>query len=89
MMESYIAVLTKGICQSEENGSFLSKDFDTRKAYLAGSIKGKKKKKDAKKKQKPIPTITKPQAKDSLTLECYFLFPHVFIYMIFVSCAGR
>uniref|UniRef100_A0A8D2G9N0 DENN domain containing 10 n=1 Tax=Theropithecus gelada TaxID=9565 RepID=A0A8D2G9N0_THEGE len=40
MMESYIAVLTKGICQSEENGSFLSKDFDVRKAYLAGSIKG-------------------------------------------------
>ncbi|XP_073858984.1 DENN domain-containing protein 10 isoform X7 [Macaca fascicularis] len=39
MMESYIAVLTKGICQSEENGSFLSKDFDVRKAYLAGSIK--------------------------------------------------
>uniref|UniRef100_A0A8C6C669 DENN domain containing 10 n=3 Tax=Monodontidae TaxID=9747 RepID=A0A8C6C669_MONMO len=39
MMESYIAVLTKGICQSEENGSFHSKDFDARKAYLAGSIK--------------------------------------------------
>ncbi|KAB0405762.1 hypothetical protein E2I00_001603 [Balaenoptera physalus] len=39
MMESYIAVLTKGMCQSEENGSFLSKDFDARKAYLAGSIK--------------------------------------------------
>ncbi|XP_028937047.2 DENN domain-containing protein 10 isoform X2 [Ornithorhynchus anatinus] len=39
MMESYIAVLTKGICQSEENGSFLSRDFDARKAYLAGSIK--------------------------------------------------
>ena len=62
MMESYIAVLTKGICQSEENGSFLSKDFDARKAYLAGSIKGKKR---CKKKQKSIPT-TKPQAKDSL-----------------------
>lgn len=44
MMESYIAVLTKGMCQSEENGSFLSKDFDVRKAYLAGSVKGKKKK---------------------------------------------
>lgn len=42
MMESYIAVLTKGICQSEENGSFLSRDFDGRKAYLAGSIKGEK-----------------------------------------------
>uniref|UniRef100_A0A8C5RUD0 UDENN domain-containing protein n=1 Tax=Laticauda laticaudata TaxID=8630 RepID=A0A8C5RUD0_LATLA len=39
MMESYISVLTKGICQSEENGSFLSKDFDIRKAYLAGSVK--------------------------------------------------
>ncbi|XP_006880212.1 PREDICTED: protein FAM45A, partial [Elephantulus edwardii] len=39
MMESYIGVLTKGTCQSEENGSFSSKDFDARKAYLAGSIK--------------------------------------------------
>ncbi|XP_065408443.1 DENN domain-containing protein 10 isoform X6 [Chrysemys picta bellii] len=38
MMESYIAVLTKGICQSEENGSFLSKDFDARKAYLADIV---------------------------------------------------
>lgn len=46
MMESYIAVLTKGICQSEENGSFFSRDFDSRKAYLAGSIKGKKERKD-------------------------------------------
>ncbi|KAL4829137.1 hypothetical protein H8958_021336 [Nasalis larvatus] len=39
MMESYVAVLTKRICQSEENGSFLSKDFDVPKAYLGGSIK--------------------------------------------------
>ncbi|XP_022052026.2 DENN domain-containing protein 10 isoform X2 [Acanthochromis polyacanthus] len=39
MMEAYIAVLTKGICQSDENGSFLIKDHDVRKAYLAGSIK--------------------------------------------------
>ena len=41
MMEGYIAVLTKGICQSDENGSFLIKDYDVRKAYSAGSIKGK------------------------------------------------
>ncbi|XP_016334531.1 protein FAM45A-like, partial [Sinocyclocheilus anshuiensis] len=39
MMECYIAVLTKGICQSDENGSFLIKDYDVRKAYLAGSLK--------------------------------------------------
>ncbi|XP_046885880.1 DENN domain-containing protein 10 isoform X2 [Hypomesus transpacificus] len=39
MMEGYIAVLTKGICQSDENGSFLIKDYDVRKAYSAGSIK--------------------------------------------------
>lgn len=39
-MEAYVTVLTKGLCQSDENGSFLSKDYDIRKAYLAGSIKG-------------------------------------------------
>lgn len=39
MMESYIAVLTKGICQSDENGSFLIRNYDVRKAYLAGSVK--------------------------------------------------
>lgn len=42
MMEAYVTVLTKGICQSDENGSFLIKDYDVRKAYLAGSVKGKK-----------------------------------------------
>ncbi|XP_037540606.1 DENN domain-containing protein 10 [Nematolebias whitei] len=39
MMEAYITVLTKGICQSDENGSFLIKDYDVQTAYLAGSIK--------------------------------------------------
>ncbi|XP_028324489.1 DENN domain-containing protein 10 isoform X2 [Gouania willdenowi] len=39
MMEAYITVLTKGVCQSDENGSFVIKDYDVRKAYLAGSIK--------------------------------------------------
>lgn len=37
--EGYISVLTNGICQSEENGSFFTKDYDAKKAYLAGSIK--------------------------------------------------
>lgn len=41
MMEAYVTVLTKGICESDENGSFLIKDYDVRKAYLAGSLKGK------------------------------------------------
>ena len=90
MMESYIAVLTKGICQSEENGSFLSKDFDARKAYLAGSIKGKKKKKKRCKKETKIhPNNNKTPGQGQSALDCYFLFPHIFIYMIFVSCAGR
>lgn len=40
MMEAYVTVLTKGICQSDENGSFLIKDYDVRKAYLAASLKG-------------------------------------------------
>lgn len=44
MMEAYVTVLTKGMCQSDENGSFLIKDYDVRKAYLAGSVKGKKSK---------------------------------------------
>lgn len=39
MMEGYISVLTKGICQSDENGSFLIKDYDVRNAYLSGSVK--------------------------------------------------
>lgn len=70
MMESYIAVLTKGICQSEENGSFLSKDFDVRKAYLAGSIKGKKKTETHP--RLIHPTTTKPQAKDSHSVALCF-----------------
>ncbi|XP_029466369.1 protein FAM45A isoform X2 [Rhinatrema bivittatum] len=39
LMEGYMAVFTKGACLSEESGSFLTKDYDIRKAYLAGSIK--------------------------------------------------
>ncbi|XP_004077568.1 protein FAM45A [Oryzias latipes] len=39
MMEAYITVLTKGVCPSDENGPFLIKDYDVRKAYLTGSVK--------------------------------------------------
>lgn len=40
MMEAYVTVLTQGVCHSDENGSFLIQDYDVRKAYLAGSVKG-------------------------------------------------
>ncbi|KAM4636128.1 DENN domain-containing protein 10 [Discoglossus pictus] len=39
MMESYVSVLTKGACRSEENGMFLCRDYDQRKAFLSSSIK--------------------------------------------------
>ncbi|XP_043911911.1 DENN domain-containing protein 10 [Protopterus annectens] len=39
IMEGYIAVLTKGICQSEDNGAFLIRDYDAKKAFLIGSIR--------------------------------------------------
>ncbi|KAM9325298.1 DENN domain-containing protein 10 [Gastrophryne carolinensis] len=39
MMESYIAALTKGACPNVDNGSFLCRDYDQRKAYLSGSVK--------------------------------------------------
>ncbi|XP_053548645.1 DENN domain-containing protein 10 isoform X2 [Bombina bombina] len=39
MMESYISVLTKGACRSEENGMFLCRDYDQRKAFLSSSVK--------------------------------------------------
>ena len=91
MMESYIAVLTKGICQGEENGSFLSKDFGARKAYLAGSIKGKKKRKEC----KPIPgdfslttaEILKPRTICQSTL--IFHLSTYIICMIFIFCTGE
>ncbi|KAM4704524.1 DENN domain-containing protein 10 [Rhinophrynus dorsalis] len=39
MMESYISVLTKGACRSEENGTFLCRDYDQRKSFLSSCIR--------------------------------------------------
>lgn len=83
MMESYIAVLTKGICQSEENGSFLSKDFDAQKAYLAGSIKGKQTNKKPATTNKNLSEMIPSQqqncpARDSLSVDSVFPSFHIF-----------
>ncbi|KAG8435817.1 hypothetical protein GDO86_013672 [Hymenochirus boettgeri] len=40
MMESYLSVLTKGACSNEENGTFLCRDYDQRRAFLSSSVKG-------------------------------------------------
>ncbi|XP_070541116.1 DENN domain-containing protein 10-like [Ptychodera flava] len=39
LLESYLAVLTKGSCPSEDNGTFAVKEYDVRKAYVASPIK--------------------------------------------------
>ncbi|XP_053306289.1 DENN domain-containing protein 10 isoform X2 [Spea bombifrons] len=39
MLESYISVLTRGSCRSEDNGTFLCRDYEQRAAFLSGSIK--------------------------------------------------
>ncbi|KAG8435816.1 hypothetical protein GDO86_013672 [Hymenochirus boettgeri] len=39
MMESYLSVLTKGACSNEENGTFLCRDYDQRRAFLSSSVK--------------------------------------------------
>ncbi|XP_071792834.1 DENN domain-containing protein 10-like [Asterias amurensis] len=39
LLEHYLSVITKGSCQSENNGMFQVRDFDLRKAYAAASIK--------------------------------------------------
>ena len=40
LLEQYLSVLTKGSCQSEDNGTFLVQEFDEKRAYAGGSIKG-------------------------------------------------
>ncbi|CAI9620842.1 unnamed protein product [Staurois parvus] len=39
MVETYISVFTKGTCQSKDNGTFLCRDYDQRKAFMSGSVK--------------------------------------------------
>ena len=41
MLENYLSVVTKGMCNGEENGTFVMKNFDNQQAYVAASIKGK------------------------------------------------
>ncbi|XP_072177389.1 DENN domain-containing protein 10-like [Diadema setosum] len=39
ILQSYLAVVTKGMCPSEDNGTFVVQDFEAKKAYAAGSVK--------------------------------------------------
>ncbi|XP_072033845.1 DENN domain-containing protein 10-like [Amphiura filiformis] len=39
LLEQYLSVVTKGSCQSEENGTFVVQEFDQKRAYAGGSIK--------------------------------------------------
>ena len=41
MLESYLSVVTKGVCNGEENGQFAWRDFDNRLAFVASPVKGK------------------------------------------------
>ncbi|XP_018430233.1 PREDICTED: protein FAM45A [Nanorana parkeri] len=39
VVETFLSVVTKGTCQSQDNGTFLSRHHDQRQAFMAGSIK--------------------------------------------------
>jgi hypothetical protein len=42
MLQSYLSVFTKGSCPDDEDDSvFAVKEYDTRKAFVEKSIKGK------------------------------------------------
>ncbi|KAK3095695.1 hypothetical protein FSP39_017705 [Pinctada imbricata] len=40
MLESYLAVTTKGTCQTEENGKFSVKEYSAKRAYANAKLKG-------------------------------------------------
>ena len=40
LLESYLSVATKGVCNGEENGAFVVKEFENKAAYAGSSIKG-------------------------------------------------
>ena len=40
LLEHYLSVVTKGCCQGEDNGTFLVQDFEEKRAYAGGAIKG-------------------------------------------------
>ena len=41
MLESYLSVVTRGTCNSDENGSYNAKAFDQRQAYAGGPMRCK------------------------------------------------
>jgi hypothetical protein len=41
MLDSYLSVITKGSCNSDENGMFVTREYETRHAYAAAPVKGK------------------------------------------------
>ena len=40
MLSGYLSVITKGSCDTDENGKFFIKDYEARQAYANSKLKG-------------------------------------------------